>query len=225
LIAGPEGRDTLSLQGLKLGVPQEAFFAPLDPEVRAAWQAALLVLREEGAGVVDLELPLATIEVYRTIQKPEASLAHMQKGWLSEHRDDYTALTLQRLLEGQQVPAVAYLHALHQRRIFSNSMRTVLRQVDALVLPTLPIPAVLIEQANQEISIDGVAENATTALLRLTMPFNLAGLPAISFPCGFTTNGLPVGLQVAGRPFEESTVLRITHAYQQLTDWHRRETQ
>ncbi len=225
LIAGPEGRDTLSLQGLVLGVPQEAFFAPLDPEVRAAWQAALLVLREEGAGVVEVELPLAAIEVYRTIQKPEAALAHMQKGWLSERRDDYTALTLQRLLEGQQVPAVAYLHALHQRRIFSNSMRTVLRQVDALVLPTLPIPAVLIEQANQEISIDGVAENATTALLRLTMPFNLAGLPAISFPCGFTTNGLPVGLQVAGRPFEESTVLRITHAYQQLTDWHRRETQ
>jgi aspartyl-tRNA(Asn)/glutamyl-tRNA(Gln) amidotransferase subunit A len=223
LIAGPEGRDTLSLQGLKLGVPQEAFFAPLDPEVRAAWQAALLVLREEGAEVVDIELPLSTLEVYRTIQKPEAALAHMQKGWLSEHRADYTALTLQRLLEGQQVPAVAYLHALYQRRIFSNSMRTVLRQVDALVLPTLPIPAVLIEQANQEISIDGVAENATTALLRLTMPFNLASLPAISFPCGFTTNDLPVGLQVAGRPFEESTVLRIAHAYQQLTDWHRRE--
>ena len=225
LIAGPEGRDTLSLQGLALGVPQETFFAPLDPEVRAAWQAALLVLREEGAEVVDVELPLAAIEVYRTIQKPEASLAHMQKGWLSEHRDDYTALTLQRLLEGQQIPAVAYLHALHQRRIFSNSMRTVLRQVDALVLPTLPIPAVLIEQANQEISIGGVAENATTALLRLTMPFNLASLPAISFPCGFTTNGLPVGLQVAGRPFEESTVLRIAHAYQQLTDWHRRESE
>ena len=223
LIAGPEGRDTLSLQGLALGVPQEAYFAPLDPEVRAAWQAALLVLREEGAEMVDVELPLATIEVYRAIQKPEASLAHMQKGWLSEHRDDYTGMTLQRLLEGQQIPAVDYLHALHQRRIFSNSMRSVLQRVNALVLPTLPIPAILTEQSNQEISIDGIGENATTALLRLNMPFNLAGLPAISFPCGFTTNGLPIGLQVAGRSFEESTVLRIAHAYQQLTDWHRRE--
>jgi aspartyl-tRNA(Asn)/glutamyl-tRNA(Gln) amidotransferase subunit A len=174
--------------------------------------------------VVDVELPLATIEVYRTIQKPEASLAHMQKGWLSEHRDDYTALTLQRLLEGQRIPAVDYLHALHQRRIFSNSMRSVLQRVNALVLPTLPIPAILIEQSDQEISIDGAGENATVALLRLTMPFNLAGLPAISFPCGFTTNGLPIGLQVAGRAFEESTVLRIAHAYQQLTDWHRRES-
>ncbi len=223
LIGGPEGSSTLSLQGLTLGVPQEAFVAPLDPEVRTAWRAALLVLKEEGAEVVDVELPRATIEVYRTIQMPEASLAHMQKGWLSEHRDDYTALTLQRLLQGQQIPAVDYLQALHQRRIFSNSMRSVLRRVNALVLPTLPIPAIPIEQAHQEISIDGVSENATVALLRLTMPFNLAGLPAVSFPCGFTASGLPIGLQVAGKPFEESTLLRIAHAYQQITDWHRRE--
>ena len=223
LITGPEERGMLSLQGLKLGTPQEAFVAPLDPEVRAAWHAALLVLKEEGAEIVDVELPPATMEMYRTIQMPEASLAHMQKGWLSEHRDDYTELTRQRLLEGQQITAVDYLHAQHQRRIFSTTMRSVLQRVNALVLPTLPIPAIPIERAGQEISIDGVSQNATVALLRLTMPFNLAGVPAVSFPCGFTTNGLPIGLQVAGKPFEESTVLRIAHAYQQLTDWHRRE--
>ncbi len=223
LITGPEGRSMLSLQGLKLGTPQEAFVAPLDPEVRTAWHAALLVLKEEGAEIVDVELPPATMEMYRTIQMPEASLAHMQRGWLSEHRDDYTELTRQRLLEGQQIPAVDYLHAQHQRRIFSTTIRSVLQRVNALVLPTLPIPAIPIEQAGQEINIDGVSQNATVALLRLTMPFNLAGVPAISFPCGFTTNGLPIGLQIAGKPFEESTVLRIAYAYQQLTDWHRRE--
>jgi aspartyl-tRNA(Asn)/glutamyl-tRNA(Gln) amidotransferase subunit A len=223
LITGPEGRGTLSLQGLKLGTPQEAFVAPLDPEVRAAWHAAQLVLKEEGAELVDVELPPATMEMYRTIQMPEASLVHMQRGWLSEHRDDYTELTRQRLLQGQRIPAVDYLHAQHQRRIFSTTIRSVLQRVNALVLPTLPIPAIPIEQAHQEISIDGVSENATVALLRLTMPFNLTGVPAISFPCGFTTDGLPIGLQVAGQPFEESTVLRIAHAYQQLTDWHRRE--
>jgi aspartyl-tRNA(Asn)/glutamyl-tRNA(Gln) amidotransferase subunit A len=223
LIGGPEGSSALSLQGLTLGVPQEAFVAPLDPEVRTAWRAAVLVLQEEGAAVVDVELPHATMEMYRTIQMPEASLAHMQKGWLSKHRDDYTALTLQRLLQGQQIPAVDYLQALHQRRIFSNTMRSVLRRVNALVLPTLPLPAIPIAQAHQEISIDGVSENATVALLRLTMPFNLAGLPAVSFPCGFTASGLPIGLQVAGKSFEESTLLRIAHTYQQITDWHRRE--
>src|SRR5947209_17537261 len=82
LIGGAEGRDPLSLQGIKLGVPSETFVAPLDPEVRAAWQAALLVLKEEGAEVVDIELSLPTITMYRRIQRPEATLAHIQKGWL-----------------------------------------------------------------------------------------------------------------------------------------------
>jgi aspartyl-tRNA(Asn)/glutamyl-tRNA(Gln) amidotransferase subunit A len=223
LIAGPEGHGTPSLQGLKLGVPQTAFVDPLDPEIRTAWHAALLVLQEAGAEIITVELPHATMDTYRTIQMPEASLAHMQQGWLSEHLDDYTELTRQRLLQGQQITAVEYLQAQHQRRIFSTRLGSVLQQVNALVLPTLPIPAIPIEQAHQEISIDGVSENATVALLRLTMPFNLAGLPAVSFPCGFTANGLPIGLQVAGKSFEESTVLRIAHAYQQLTDWHLRE--
>ena len=74
-----------------------------------------------------------------------------------------------------------------------------------------------------DILIDGVTENATAALLRLTMPFNLAGLPAITLPCGFSAGGLPIGSQVVGKPFEESMILRIAHAYQQLTDWHRKE--
>lgn len=223
LISGSEGRSPLSLQGLRLGVLQESFVAPLDPEVRASWNAALLVLKEEGAEVVEVELPRPTLEIYRTIQSPEASLAHMQKGWLTERREAYSETTLSRLLRGQTISAVDYLQAQHQRRVFSSTLRGVMQRVDALVLPTLPIPALPVAQIDQDIIIDGVMENATVALLRLTMPFNLAGLPAISFPSGFTAGGLPIGLQVAGKPFEESMVLRIAHAYQQLTDWHRRE--
>lgn len=221
LIGGPEGGNTVSLQGLRLGVAQEAFVAPLDPEVRAAWRAALLVLEEAGAEVVEVELPLATMEMYRMIQMPEASLGHMQKGWLATHRDEYTELTLKRLLEGQEISAVDYLHAQYERRVLSAAMRGVLQRVNALVLPTLPVAAIRVEEAHQEIRVDGVGENATVALLRLNMPFNLTGVPAVSFPCGFTGDGLPIGLQVAGRTFEEGTVLRIAHAYQQLTDWHR----
>jgi aspartyl-tRNA(Asn)/glutamyl-tRNA(Gln) amidotransferase subunit A len=223
LIAGAEGRGPLSLQGLRLGVPQETFYAALHAEVQAAWRAALLVLQEEGAELVDVELPRPTMDLYRTIQKPEATLAHMQKGWFPEHQELYGETVRTRLLEGQTILAVDYLRALYERRIFSSSLRTVMQRVDAFVLPTLPIPAIPIERMGQDIEIDGVTENATTALLRLTMPFNLSGLPAISFPCGFTSDGLPIGLQVAGKPFEEATVLRIAHAYQQLTDWHRRE--
>jgi aspartyl-tRNA(Asn)/glutamyl-tRNA(Gln) amidotransferase subunit A len=85
------------------------------------------------------------------------------------------------------------------------------------------MPAFPVELSYQDILIDGVVDNSTAGLLRLTMPFNLAGLPAISLPCGFSSDGMPIGLQMVGKPFEESMILRIAHAYQQLTDWHRRE--
>jgi aspartyl-tRNA(Asn)/glutamyl-tRNA(Gln) amidotransferase subunit A len=223
LISGAEGRSPLSLQGLRLGVPQDAFVDPLDPEVRAAWRAALHVLEEEGAEIVDVELPRPTMDLYRTIQKPEATLAHTEKGWFPEHAALYSETVRTRLSEGLQISAVDYLKALHERRIFSSSLRTIMQRVDAFVLPTLPLPAIPAEIAGQDIKIDGVTDNSTVAFLRLTMPFNLSGLPAVSFPCGFSSDGLPLGLQVAGQPFAEATVLRIAHAYQQLTDWHRKE--
>jgi aspartyl-tRNA(Asn)/glutamyl-tRNA(Gln) amidotransferase subunit A len=223
LIGGPEGHGPLSLQGLKLGVPQDDFVNPLHPEVRAAWEAALHVLEEGGAIIQDIRLPRPTMELYRTIQKPEASLAHIQKGWFPAKEHLYSDVVRQRLNEGKQISAVDYLNAQNERRIFSSSLRSMLRQVDAFILPALPIPAPLAEQAGQQIEIAGVTENLTTSLLRLTMPFNLSGLPAISFPGGFSADGLPIGLQVTGRPYEEATVLRIAHAYQQMTDWHHRE--
>ena len=223
LIGGAEGRGPLSLQGIKLGKPSEEYVTPLDPEVHAAWHAALLVLQEEGAEVVELKLQPPTMDTYRTIQMPEASLTHMERGWLTEHLNDYTEKTRLRLLQGQTIPAVDYLRAQQQRRAFSSNLRSIMQGMNALVLPTLPMPAILIEQADTDILVDGVTENATAALLRLTMPFNLAGLPAISLPCGFSSDGLPIGLQIVGKPFEESMILRIAYAYQQLTDWHRRE--
>ena len=223
LIGGAEGSSSPSLQGLTIGIPQDEFMAPLDAQVRQAWRAALHVLEEEGAEVVDVELVRPTMDLYRTIQKPEASLAHMQKHWFPEQSDLYTEVVRTRLLEGQQVSAVDYLNALHERRLFASSLRAVMQRVDAFVLPTLPLPAILSELAGTEIEIDGVSENATVAYLRMTMPFNLSGLPALSCPCGFSKDGLPIGLQIVGKSFEEATVLRIAHAYQQLTDWHRRE--
>jgi aspartyl-tRNA(Asn)/glutamyl-tRNA(Gln) amidotransferase subunit A len=223
LISGAEGRDPLSLQGITLGVPSESFVNPLDPEVHAAWQAALRVLQEEGAEIRHVGLQPPAIDIYRTIQGPEASLTHVERGWLTERLDYYGEKTRARLLQGQTIPAVDYLRAQQQRRAFSSNLRAGMQGINALVLPTIPMPAILIEQADTDIRIDGVTENATIALLRLTMPFNLACLPAISLPCGFSAAGLPIGLQIAGKPFEESMILRIAHAYQQLTDWHRRE--
>lgn len=221
LINGTEGRGVLSLQGLRIGVPQEAFVDPLDPEVRASWRAALHVLEEEGAEIVDVELPRPTMEQYRTIQRPEATLAHIQKGWFNK-LDLYGESVRASLLSGKQVSAVDFLNVLHERRLFSSQLRTIMRNADVFVLPTVPVPAQPATLMAQDIEIDGVTENLSPAYLRLTMPFNLAGLPAVSCPCGFTTDGLPIGMQVVGKPFEEATALRIAHAYQQLTDWHNR---
>ncbi len=223
LIAGPEGRGPLSLQGLTLGIPSARFIGPLDPEVRHAWETAQLVLKEEGAELVEVDIPHPSMEVYRTVQMPEASLAHMQQGWLSERADLYTERTRERLVSGQKIAAVDYLRAQQERRAFASILTTSMRHVNALLLPTIPIPAIPIAQIDRDILIEGVSVNATVALLSLTMPFNLAGLPALSFPAGFSASGLPIGLQAVGKSFEEPTVLRIAHAYQQLTDWHRRE--
>lgn len=223
LIEGAEGRGPLSLQGLRLGVPQEAFVTPLDPEIHMAWRGALHVLEENGAALVDVELPRPTMTTYRMVQKPEASLAHMQQGWFPHQGELYTDLVRTRLREGQEIPAVEYLKAQQERRAFTSQLRSILRSVDAFVLPTQAMAAIPAEQMGQEVTINGMQENATDAMLRMTMPFNLVGFPAVSFPCGFTSTHLPIGLQIAGKPFEEATVLRIAHAYQQLTDWHRRE--
>ena len=218
-----EGGSPLSLQGLKLGVPRDDFVGNLEPEVRLAWRGALMVLKEAGAQVLDLDLPNVAFSTYREVQKPEASLAHLEKGWLTEKLDLYGEPTRTRLQEGREIKAVDYLRAQNQRRLFSSSLRAAMQRVDALVLPTQPIQAIPSALMGQEINVAGARENASEAMLRLTMPFNMAGLPAISFPCGFSSDGLPLGLQVAGKPFEEAMVLRIAHAYQHMTDWHRRE--
>ncbi len=223
LIGGAEGRGPLSLQGLRLGLLTEEFVAPLDPEVRAAWRAAVLILQEAGAQITEVFLQRPSIATYRAIQLPEAACVHLERGWLSEQRAAYGERTRRLLLEGQDISAINYLRAQQERRAFAHQVRSVLQRVDALVLPTQPMPAIPRAQIDQEISIEGVREEASAASLRLTLPFNLAGLPAVAFPCGFTRGGLPLNLQVVGNAFEEATVLRIAHAYQQLTDWHRRE--
>jgi Asp-tRNA(Asn)/Glu-tRNA(Gln) amidotransferase A subunit family amidase len=101
------------------------------------------------------------------------------------------------------------------------SMRKMLESVDVLLTPTTPITAPLIGQdsvryGNEEGSVLG-------AMIRCTAPFNAAHLPALSLPCGFSRTGLPIGMQIAGRPFDETTVLRVGHAYEQATQWHLRQ--
>src|SRR5260370_615406 len=142
LIGGTEGRGPVSLEGLKFGIPQDAFVAPLDSQVRNAWQAALHVFEEECVELVDVELPHPTMELYRMIQRPEATLAHIQKGWFPAFQNLYTDNVRVRLIQGQQIAALHYLKAQQEKRNFTSSIRATMQRVHAFVLPTLPIPPI-----------------------------------------------------------------------------------
>jgi aspartyl-tRNA(Asn)/glutamyl-tRNA(Gln) amidotransferase subunit A len=120
-----------------------------------------------------------------------------------------------RLQLGFEVWAVDYLEALESQQELRAEMEKQYAKIDVLVTPTTAFTATRIED-------ELAASGRESYIARLTRPFNLTGQPAISLPCGFDSQGLPVGLQIAGRPFDEETVLRVAHAYEQATDWHLR---
>jgi len=126
-----------------------------------------------------------------------------------------------RLKWGLLLPASAYLKAQRLRALMCHEVTALWREVDVLITPATmmaaPRPGAL------QVRVGSRQMSTREALLRLMRPFNLTGLPALSIPCGFTSTGLPIGLQIAGKPFDEATVLRVGHAYEQQSDWHRRQ--
>ena len=201
------------LGGLRVGVPREHFFEGVDADVLEAVRAALGVLGELRAEVEEVSLPhiAEAVAAVNTIMLPEA-LAYHQR-WLAERSQDYGDDVRRRLEMGTTFLAVHYVQAQRLRELMVREWRQVLERVDLLATPTTPMPAPLIETSELQ---------TTLTLVRFTNPFNLVGLPAISVPCGFTRQGLPTGLHLAGRWFQEETVLRAACAYQRATEWHRR---
>jgi aspartyl-tRNA(Asn)/glutamyl-tRNA(Gln) amidotransferase subunit A len=202
------------LNGLRIGVPRQYFFDSVDAEVLEAVRGAISAFEALGAQVSDIDLPHITEApaAVNAIMLPEA-LAYHQR-WLAERPQDYGEELRGRLETGLLYPAVSYVQAQRLRSLIVDEWRqNVFGNVDLLATPTTPVPAP---------SLDEAALQTTLNLVRFTNPFNLTGVPAISIPCGFTTAGLPIGLQLAGRWFDEGTVLRAAHAYQQATDWHTR---
>jgi len=174
---------------------------------------AVDVLAELGAQVREVSLPYMDMIPHAvvSIMLPEAVAYHLPR--LRQHPEAYGEDVRLRLEMGALIPAVQYVQAQRVRKAVVAAWREVFREVDLLATPTTPIVAPRIEEGDLE---------ATLTLIRNTNPFNLTGQPAISVPCGFTNSGLPVGLQLVGRWWEEGTVLRAAHAYQQATSWHRR---
>src|SRR5262249_5785054 len=123
------------------------------------------------------------------------------------------------LIAGAFLPSTDYLHAQRVRQIISTAWNKVFEQVDCLVTPTSPIVATRFGQ--EAADLPQGSKPLVRAFLDVTLPFNLSGHPALTVPCGFSRERLPIGMQLAGRAFEEGMLLRIAHQYQQATDWHK----
>ncbi len=205
------------LRGLRVGVARDYFFDSLDPEVEAHVEQAIAELRRLGADVRDVEVRgvEAGLGALFGIVLAEAKQIHATS--LRTRPSDFGADVL-ALLSSPTPDAPSLMSGLRARDALGVAMRVALESVDVLVTPTTPIVAARIGQ--ETIRFGALEQPVLNAMIRCTAPFNATGLPALSLPCGFTRAGLPVGLQIAGRPFDEVTVLRAGHAYEQATDWH-----
>jgi aspartyl-tRNA(Asn)/glutamyl-tRNA(Gln) amidotransferase subunit A len=210
-----------NMRGLRLGLPREYFFEMIDPEVEHAVRQAIEVMKGLGASVHEVSWPslrYATLAAL-IIVLVEASAFH--EPWIRTRPQDYHPDVALRLKWGLLLPASAYPKAQRLRALMCREAAQLWPQVDALVTPATMMAAPRPDEAH--IRLGNRQMSTREAILRLMRPFNLTGLPAISVPCGFTSSGLPIGLQIAGKPFDEATVLRVAHAYEQSTDWHRRQ--
>ena len=208
------------LRGLRIGVPRAWFFEHCDEEVAAAVEVALGELRRLGADVRDAPLPGVAEGVGATFAFVLAEAQQIHAEGLRTRPQDFGA-DVRALLQSPTPSAQALMTALRARDALSVAARGVLETVDLLATPATPIPAARI--GDDTIRVRGANENVLAAMIRCTAPFNATRLPALALPCGFTRAGLPIGLQLVGRPFDEATVLRAGHAYEQATDWHLRK--
>ena len=211
---------TKDVRDLRIGVPKEYFEAPLDPEVALAVREALDLLESLGAVVTVVELPMFkdSQAISTAILMAEASAFHQDL--LGRDGDKLYPPVRLRLEAGLFITAADYLRAQQGRTKFNQQALRLLDEVDLLAGPTEPVTA---PQLLAETVQVGEQELGTTGVLtQYTRPYNITGFPAISIPCGFSESGMPISLQLAGRPFDELTVLRAAHAYEQATDWHKR---
>ena len=216
------GALTGDISGLKVGVVQERVHADVvEPDVRDAVVNAIAVLGELGATVQDVEIPLMPHSSAISSCIIGADAASLNRQDLEENLDQFDHNNQVRLLMGTILPAQALQTALKLRQLLRQQILEALESVDVLVMPTSSIPAPPIPDraginSKQEV-LDGYKGRRS-----YTSPFNLANTPALSINCGFTSEGLPVGLQIAGRPFNETRLFQVAHAYEQATDWHTR---
>ncbi len=225
--------------GLRVGVPGEYFVAGIQPEVEQAVRQGVREIEKAGAAVVEVSLPrtgyavaayyvIATAEASSNLARydgmrygPRAQAEDLTSTYTKSRSQGFGPEVKRRILLGAYVLSAGYydayyLKAQKARTLVRQDFESALRQCDAIVAPTTPTTAFHIEE---------MTEDPLRMYLSdvFTVPANLAGLPALSLPCGFDRAGLPIGMQIIGRPFDEATVLRLGHAFEQATEWHRRK--
>ena len=198
------------LSALRLGVPRAVFYDQLDPEIEAAINTALGVLRRLTAGLRDVSLPPISDTIAPNIVLAETYAFHAP--YFAKTPQLYHAAIRRNLQQGSEVSTAAYIESRRELDEARRAIGAVFSNVDLLVTPTTAVPPPTIEEA--------VRLGIELEMNRNTGAFNIYGLPTISVPCGFTSSGLPIGMQISGPRFGEAKVLALAHAYEQATDWH-----
>lgn len=235
-IAGPDQQDpttlrepvpdylsalTGSIKGLRIGVPTNYFFDNVNAEAVAAVRAAIATLQGMGATVVDVTVPHAELATSAgwVVAMAEAACFHEQRLKTSPERFD--PIVRERLDAARFYTATDYIKALRVRTMLMESMQQVFATCDVMAVPS-GNPATKLD--SPEVAATDVKPGSTASRYRGGSTFigNMTGLPAIVIPCGFTSSQpkLPLGIQFYGKPFDEATILRVSHAYESATDWH-----
>jgi len=206
------------LRGMKIGIPTNYYFDLIDPEVESAVRRSVTALEELGAEIVEVNLPsMEYAAAMRITGMADGIVAH--EPYLKTQRDDYGPSVLYRTLAGQFVLGRDYSKSMKIQRIIKEEHARMFQDIDLLATPTAPVPAPRIDA--DKFSLGGeehpVRGPGSGLISRNTSPTNSTGLPAISVPCGLTSTGLPIGLQLIGRPFEESLLFRAAQAYETVS--------
>ena len=207
-----------SLKGLKMGIPSNYYFDLLDSEVEAAVRRAIDTLEELGVEAREVTIPsMKYAGALRIAGMVDSIVVH--EPYLEKARQDYGPTVLYRTLAGQFVLGRDYAKALKVQRIIKEDYARVLQEVDFLVTPSSPVAAWRIDSetvtvGGAEYPVRGPGAGMTA---RCTSPSNATGLPAMSVPCGFTQRGLPIGLQLIGRPFEEQLLFQVADGYEAVS--------
>jgi aspartyl-tRNA(Asn)/glutamyl-tRNA(Gln) amidotransferase subunit A len=209
---------------LRVGIPRDFFFEGLDPDIQAAMEAALSDLKTLTRVQLDVA-PLATDGSYASVMNPciailQAEAYAYHQDYVAKSPELYQKPTLERILAGAKVSTPTYIQSRRQMEQLRRSVSRGLDGVDLLITPTTPVLPFEIADLQSDPTTMRPKE---VHMLRNTRPFDMFGAPTISVPCGFTRSGLPIGMQITGALGDEGTVLRLARAYEQATEWHKRQ--